>query len=79
MSYEEEIIVLIAQLAIMKKRIYDLRRRAMTERPVEPQKYYYKQGADELIRVLCGLTSAQVRLSVAQYAFATAKAAGEKQ
>lgn len=74
MSYEEEIIVLIAQIALMKKRVYELRQRAMNETRNSPQRHVYKQATDELIRILCGLTSVQVRLSVAQYSFSTAKA-----
>lgn len=76
MSYEEEIIVLIAQLAVMKKRVYELRQQALAESKSMPQRYPYAQATDELIRIMCGLTSTQLRLSVAQYAFATAKAAG---
>lgn len=78
MTYEEEIMALTAQLALMKKRVYDLRRRAMTDPVVGPQRYYYEQGSDELIRILCGLTAAQVRFGVAQYAFATARAAASE-
>ena len=77
MSYEEEIIVLIAQLAMMKQRVYELRRRAMAEPVVGPKQHFHKQGSDELIRVLCSLTNIQVRLSAAQFSFATAKAVGE--
>jgi hypothetical protein len=74
MSYEEEIAVMIAQLSLLKKRVYELRRRAMTDPVVGPQRYYHKQGSDELVRIMCGLTTAQVRLSIAQFAFTTAKA-----
>jgi hypothetical protein len=76
MSYEEEIILVIAQIALMKQRLYELRRRAMVESRDELKRPYYRQGADELIQVLCGLTSAQVRLGVAQCSFAIARAVG---
>lgn len=74
MSYEEEIIVLLAQLALMKKRIYELRQRALNEAKTLPQQRIYSKATDELAHSICGLASTQVRLGIAQYVFASAKA-----